>query len=995
MDDNVFASLLDGTLSDAERERAMAHVDGCSACFRMLTNAAQMLASEPAHTEDRAARTSDERLSPFARFGRYVILGQIGEGGMGLVYAAYDPELDRKIAIKLVRVVGDETAAARLVREAQAMARVSHPNLITVYEVGQVDDEVYITMEFVRGVPLNRWLAFESRTHIEVLTIFLAAGNALLAAHDAGVVHRDFKPSNVVVRVDGSPVVLDFGLAHIGAVEPHAATTDEEARRQSSLISMASTQTGARLGTPDYMSPEQHTGGAVDSLSDQFSFCIALWEALYGERPFVGASQAEVAANVCSGELGKRPRRKGVSSELHEALVRGLKAKPKQRHADLGAMLEVLGRGVRPRRRLVWGVIALGTLGAAAAALALHSAPVASKCEGAPSLLAKVWSPSSLGTIRSAFDSSGLSYSTESFELVASKLSSYREHWTRTYVDVCEATHVRGDQSAALLDARMDCLGDRLGEFGVLVDVLAKADGVVVENSVSALSGLSSVASCASSMASAGAIALPNDPQLRARHEEAKVAATRARTLGRAGKYAEATALAEATLLEAREIESVQVEAEVLFILGNIAAIERRYDEAKTLLVDSSTKAASIADVDAEIEALNLLVATVGAYQRKHDAGLAYADAASAAIARAGEPLGARSVLLGYLGMLRFDKGDYQAGIADYRKQVALLETIESRPADTAVALARLGGGHLYLGEAEEGVALLDKAHAMHKEALGENHPRTLTILHNLAYGYRSASRFEETLSALHDLVERRTAVLGEDDQATIESLVMLGSMYRDMGRYEEASAVYVRARANFESSATTPREKLTSLYGKMATLAKYQKNYQEAETLFALQLSRNREENAEGHPTIADTLVNYAIFLQEERGECERSVQMHEQALEIYEATYKGKHRNIAHPLLGLAACALQDGKALRAVSLLERALAIRVDSESKKFLLPDTRFLLAKALFATKNRPMQKRAHTLATQAVAEYVESVSDAKREQVEAWLAVSFPRSTLK
>ncbi|HET6583005.1 MAG TPA: serine/threonine-protein kinase, partial [Nannocystaceae bacterium] len=235
-------------------------------------------------------RSSDEtRLARGTTLGRYVVLERIGSGGMGVVYAAYDPQLDRKVALKLLHAReerdGDSGGRARVLREAQAMARLSHPNVVAVHDVGVVDDTLFVAMEFVEGVTLGHFIAAGSRRWNEVLDVFEPAGRGLAAAHAAGLVHRDFKPDNVMIGNDGRVRVMDFGLARAAA----EITTESSEGSGGSIVELSGvdrlTRTGALVGTPAYMAPELLAGGNADARSDQFAFCVALHRALYGTAP--------------------------------------------------------------------------------------------------------------------------------------------------------------------------------------------------------------------------------------------------------------------------------------------------------------------------------------------------------------------------------------------------------------------------------------------------------------------------------------------------------------------------------------------------------------------------------------------------------------------------------------------------------------------------------------------------------------------------------------
>jgi TonB family protein len=299
-----------------------------------------------------APLTQDHPLAPGTSAGRYVVLDRLAVGGMGFVYTAYDPDLDRKIALKILRPdrhsseAETHKAQARLLREARVLARLQHPNVVPIYDVGTLQGQIFIAMAFVGGEDLEHWMRREERSWELVLDNFIAAGHGLAAAHAAGLVHRDFKPANVMLGKDGQVRVVDFGLARRysllpvgateGGLEPGAGPTIETDLLQTI------TKTGAVLGTPAYMAPEQHQRETPDARTDQFAFCVALYEALYGERPFEGTNLRETQLRVLVGELRETPYNSTVPLWLRTVLLRGLETSPNDRYPSMDALLKDL-----------------------------------------------------------------------------------------------------------------------------------------------------------------------------------------------------------------------------------------------------------------------------------------------------------------------------------------------------------------------------------------------------------------------------------------------------------------------------------------------------------------------------------------------------------------------------------------------------------------------------------------------------------------------------
>ncbi len=365
-DENLLAAFATGSLRGGKVSGVEAHLDDCANC-RALVAAVAAESSHPGTGDFEAPTRLDtgaptlsdarreEKLPPGTQLGPYLIRGVLGMGGMGVVYAADDPRLGRRVALKLLRPLqegAEEEGRARLLREAQAMARLSHPNVLPIFELGTAEGRDFLAMEWVEGTTLADWLRARERPWREVLEVFLAAGAGLAAAHRAGLVHRDFKPSNVLVGLDGRVRVTDFGLASRGTQAQEAVTSgekDEAAPADASAL----TQRGRVPGTPAYMSPEQRAGQAVDARSDQYSFCVALHEALQGERP------SDVSAPSSRRALQRKARASNLPKYVQAALARGLAKAPEERFPSMDALMAVLSLPPPSRLRHAGGFTAV------------------------------------------------------------------------------------------------------------------------------------------------------------------------------------------------------------------------------------------------------------------------------------------------------------------------------------------------------------------------------------------------------------------------------------------------------------------------------------------------------------------------------------------------------------------------------------------------------------------------------------------------------------
>lgn len=397
-----------------------------------------------------------ESTSP-TKVGRFTVVDELGRGAMGVVFRAFDPKLDRKVAIKLVGhgVAGTEAehAQQRLEREARAAADLSHPNIVTVYDVGIHDAQVFLAMEFVDGQTLSDWITSEPRTWRDVARMFVGVARGLNAAHAAGVVHRDLKPDNVLVTSSGQAKIADFGLARQVNVELDASANGPRALGGLGASPIASTN--SICGTPAYMAPEQFSGLDVTPASDQFGFFVSLYEALYGVRPFEGASLSALATNVIEGRRVDPPIDRKPPRALVQLLDRGLATDPGERHPDMGAVADALEHALGGVRRRISVVAGLSVaIAAGAAGVGLHAAAAPSPCNDADARMR------SSDGLRARFRDAHPRASA-----VAEAMDVYADRWSAMAAENCEATNVGGGQSEYAMDLRGACLARAHGRF--------------------------------------------------------------------------------------------------------------------------------------------------------------------------------------------------------------------------------------------------------------------------------------------------------------------------------------------------------------------------------------------------------------------------------------------------------------------------------------------------------------------------------------------------
>jgi len=734
-----------------------AHIDTCATCRSLV---------------GQLARSGGGTAT---RIDRYVVISELGAGAMGRVYLASDPELDRRVAIKLLRHVdahGEHDV--RLRREAQALARVAHPNVAAIYDVGELDDHLFLAMEYVPGGTLSAWLAKAPRSWREIVRVFEGAARGLAAVHACGLVHRDFKPDNVLLDDRGVAKVTDFGLVAIAAEQSGGlADTDP-------VVSL--TATGAVLGTPAYMAPEQLAGGVVDARSDQFGFCVALFEALQGERPFQGTTIAEIKR-----AYETTPKRGGLPRWLHRVLVRGLATAPAARFASMDELALALSPARRTRRRLA-AVGAAGVVLAGATIAFAATRTHAAACTAGTDLDA-VWNPAARQRLDQAFASTRAPFAGDVARSVGDVLDRYATRWRVSYAEVCEATRVRGTQSVALMDRRTSCLAAREHELATLVEVFDHATPAVAEHALDLAALLPPLARCDDPPATAtGAPMLGGVRSI--------AAATRVRAEGAMdlGQFAEAERQTAELAASAAMVHDPVLAIQAQLVRAQLEASENKLGDA------AATYERTIADADRARDDFDRAWAWAKRVYVLANAGkIAAAEAeiplAQAAVDRAGTSPDLAELWDTARANVFYLRGHVEPANKLYSDAIARARARSDKRSVSEL----LHANAIAIGDTSDpahSLALERESLALATELYGARHPQIATRERQIAHLLGIEGKFPEALAQAEDAHAILLAAYGPDDAKTAITDVSLGHALRKTGKLDDARAHVVHALA-------------------------------------------------------------------------------------------------------------------------------------------------------------------------------------------------------
>ncbi len=768
-------------LEPSERAEVEAHIDDCGSCRELLSAVAKVAWSTLGErfTGGPVVSAESEVLPRGTRVGHFELEQPLGAGGMGVVYLAFDSRLDRQVALKCVR--DRRTGSAQLLTEAKLMAQLAHPNVVPVYDVLEANGQMFIAMELVPGRTLRQWSA-STRTWQQVVDCFLEAGEGLSAAHEAGIIHGDVKPGNILVGNDQRVRVTDFGLASLGS-EKEAVPL---------------------CGTEAYLSPEQRAGAPADQRSDQYAFAVSLHEALFGSLP------------------GQPPTRKsGAPASVRRVLERGLAEKPGARFASMRALLTKL----QSARRAVWRFVA-----AALATVVLLSVltfalggrrAAAAQCDAAADELRSPWTSEARTRTREAFKRTGVSYAGETLTRVEATL----EDWQHTFERVRDAACASPNPTRQL-----GCLGESAQDAQAVITQLEDADVAVVLHAVAATQQLSSSERCLTPK-------LSEPPRPSAAFNEVKGQIARARATAAAGKYREALPLIEEAVKAADASGELALRASSRALLGGVQGLVGKYDEAAVTLPEALRLAELAQDDRARALAWADLV-QLEYLRGHHDQVILLSGPALGATERIKDVRLVTDVM-GTLGASLSEKGEPAKAKALLEEAVRQRsEAYGAADRRTAAMLSVLANALAMSGDLAAAITAHQQSLAAAEAAFGASHPESAIIRQNLGDDYLYGLQGDLAITELSRAVETLTAANGAKAREVVIGTTDLGLAQLISGHPEEARDTFARTLAVWSQSFPKHPSYAVALLGHVQAQQALKEPFEVGELEHALELS-------------------------------------------------------------------------------------------------------------------------------------------------------------
>ena len=944
-DEGALADFVSGALDSDECAALREHFDACPRCSDTLALMVGAFDDGTGQSLTGTATGNHPALTtlsgPFA--GRYEIRECVGFGAGGTVYAAYDPELERVVALKVLRGSsetredGSTRPDTKWTREAKTTAKVVHPNVVAVHDVGVAGEHVFIATEFVAGGSLEAWVREGEHDWREVLELFVPCAEGLEAIHACGLVHRDFKPHNVLVGHDGRPRVTDFGLARL---LPEAEDFEDHPTAENVLAAVeicetiaTRTRTGMLVGTPAYMSPEQWRGRPADARSDQFSYAVALYEALWGRRPFGGKSSLELSERVCEGRMLPIPPGSKVPRWLERVVRRGLSVDPAQRYPSMRALLDAIEDGPRRvgRRRMA-AVLAAGFVGVAGMGYAVASLPDEA-CVRDDGRFAGVWDEATRAEIVGRWPDAALG------KMVAGQLDEMVEQWHAANAETCQAAKIEGRSSERQHELQVSCLDRRVAEIQAATEVLRTTDA---QRALNVAGTIASPERCGDSEELARIE--PAWTNAKARVLAAQMAGELARveSLRAAGDFDAALELGHTLAERADDNGDPALRAEALTELGLTLSATRQGADAVKTLRDAVWAAEASGHVRQATNAWIELVEVMAGITEDYDEAERALERADAVAHRLGDPEQLIHVDSAR-GLLMSARGDYDGALRTH------LKVIEDA-----------------------------------KRVFGERDPQIGRMHMNAAAVLSHLGRVPEALEHAHTGVEIFETEVSPVHPELVEFLNTVGALQLQMQDIDAARETYARALKIAEDGLDPGDRYFATLYSNLAHADISEGRPEAAIGQYEKALEIYREAHGENHPDIALALHNLAGAI-DDSGDKQRAIEIYRDALRIRIGTLGADHPGTAATQHNLGLLLFSTGNVDDGIAMMEKARVTREAVGVDPFKRASTRFMLARAY---REKAQHETAEAYAREAVAQ-LETIAPRRKdilEHIEAWLA---------
>lgn len=890
-----------------------------------------------AYRELRARLFERQQTSP--RLGRYTLQEHVGAGGMGTVFRAHDPELDRTVAIKLVKSSAvTDSSAGELQAEARALARVEHPNVVPVHDLGRYDrgdlsdhaadvlsiptQGIFIVMRWIDGAPLKRWLADASPSRTEILQLFEAAGAGLHHVHACGLVHQDFKPANVLVDSANAPHVLDFGIARVEAQrDPTAPKPKPE---------------DFVRGTPRYMAPEQNRGEPADSRSDQYAFAICLVEALAQRPPIDADDPRQLSRKKAHNDFDPRAMR-ALPRWLAPILRRAMDANPEARFDTMASLLDAMAARRRRRNIAAWGtaavVSATAIFGVSAATAGGEDA-----CAGAAAAMTATWTPQRAASVREGLAGQPLPSAAAAGTQAVRALDAFAASWSQARIGACDALLLPEAQTAS--EGRLLCLDRMLHSFEASVGVLEHPDPSVVLEVGAVVHGLPEPQACEDVGPRAIALLLPAAAPKRAAAQRVVAALERSNAQGLAGRLEqqleEAQKAHDLSLSVGHDPLSAAAAARLARALWDV----ERPQDALPLARRALAKAEAAGDVEQALRIQVDLVGMLGASLRRYDEALGLAIAVEARCEALPDPRVFLAPLRHNVGRTRLAQGDAVAGLSELERALGLRRGVGDDGPGFASNLNLLGAALSGLNRPREAMQRYDQALTWQREHKGEDHPDVATALNNLAIAH-----------------------------------VHLGELEVAKTHYEDALDVFERSRGSLSKDAGMVLNNLGGLLHDQGALGP-------AETALRKALKAKRASVGDAHSDMGYSWVNLGRVLRR-RGALDDAEHAFASAVENWGDAWGEQHPLLSEPLLGQAEVALERGE-LDAAQALARQAQAQMEHGTQRD--PERTGRIASVIAQSTYARDPKAAEESARQALIAFSElRTPSADRQDLERWM----------